>query len=85
MAYQLTKSTYYSILNVWYTTEGSVMLMGIKEQYEYNEAYQKEHIKRVVVKLNDKTDMDIIQHLQQVNDAGERTQTYIKRLIREDM
>lgn len=61
------------------------MQLGIKEQYEYNDAYQKEHIKRVVVKLNDKTDMDIIRHLQQKNDAGERTQTYIKRLIRADM
>lgn len=59
--------------------------MGIKEQYEYNDAYQKEHIKRVVVKLNDLTDMDIIRHLQRVNDDGERTQTYVKRLIREDM
>lgn len=59
--------------------------MGIKEQYEYNDAYQKEHIKRVVVKLNDLTDMDIIRHLQRVNDGGERTQTYVKRLIREDM
>lgn len=59
--------------------------MGIKEQYEYNHAYQKEHIKRVIVKLNDQTDMDIIRHLQQVKDDGEKTQTYIKRLIREDM
>lgn len=73
--------------------------MSIKKQYDYNDAYQKEHIKRIVVKLNDLTDMDIIRHLQRVNDGlvpgkkkkkpgekeGEKTQTYIKRLIREDM
>lgn len=66
--------------------------MSIKKQYDYNDAYQKEHIKRIVVKLNDLTDMDIIRHLQRVNDGlvpskkeKEKTQTYIKRLIREDM
>lgn len=63
-------------------TERSVMLMGIKEQYEYNDAYQKEHITRVVVKLNDVTDGDIIEHLKHIN---EKRQPYIKRLIREDM
>lgn len=56
--------------------------MSIQKQYEYNAKYQKEHIKRVVVKLNDKTDSDIIDHL---NTIKEKTQTYIKRLIREDM
>lgn len=61
------------------------MRLSIKKQYEYNDAYQKEHIKRVTVKLNDVTDMDIIRHLQKVNDSGERTQTYIKRVIREKM
>ena len=61
------------------------MLLSIRKQYEYNDAYQKEHIKRVVVKLNDQTDTDILNHLQSVNDSGEKTQTYIKRLIREDM
>ena len=61
------------------------MLLSIKKQYDYNDAYQKEHIKRIVVKLNDQTDMDVIRHLQKVNDNGERTQTYVKRLIREDM
>ena len=61
------------------------MLLSIRKRYEYNGAYQREHIKRIVVKLNDQTDMDVIRHLQKVNDNGERTQTYVKRLIREDM
>lgn len=56
--------------------------MSLQKQYEYNEAYQKENIKRVVVNLNRKTDADILDHLDKIN---ERRQTYIKRLIREDM
>ena len=56
--------------------------MGLKKQYEYNDAYQKEHITRMVVKLNDLTDQDIIDHLAAID---EKRQTYIKRLIREDM
>lgn len=56
--------------------------MSLQKQYEYNEAYQKENIKRVVVNLNKKTDADILDHLGKIN---ERRQTYIKRLIREDM
>lgn len=56
--------------------------MSLQKQYEYNDAYQKENIKRVVVNLNRKTDADILEHLENIT---ERRQTYIKRLIREDM
>lgn len=57
---------------------------AIGRKIDYNDAYQKEHIKRIVVKLNDVTDSELIDHLKKVN-KEEKTQTYIKRLIREDM
>lgn len=46
------------------------------------ENYQKEHITRIVIKLNDVTDQDILDHMKTIK---EKRQTYIKRLIREDM
>lgn len=59
--------------------------MPLKDKYEYNDIYQKEHITRVVVKLNNKTDQDIIEHLALVKDSGMKIMTYIKDLIRKDM
>lgn len=56
--------------------------MSIQKQYEYTERYQKEFIRRVTVKLNRKTDQDILDRLEEVD---EKPQTYIKRLIREDI
>lgn len=53
-----------------------------QRQREYVDQYQKEHITRVVVKLNDQTDQDILDHLDAI---PEKKQTYIKRLIREDI
>lgn len=41
--------------------------------------YQKENIKRVVLKLNKKTDKDIIDHL----DQQEKVNTYLKKIIRD--
>lgn len=57
--------------------------MGIKEQYEYNDAYQKENIRRVVVKFNKKMlrDQKLLEHL----DSKESIQGYIKDLIEADM
>lgn len=43
--------------------------------------YQKENIKRVVVKLNKNTDDDIIKHLEQKDNV----QGYIKQIIRKDI
>ena len=53
-----------------------------EDQKAWIENYQKEHITRMVIKLNDKTDQDILEHMKTI---GEKRQTYIKRLIREDM
>lgn len=62
------------------------MIKGaIGRKLDYNDAYQKEHITRVVVKLNDKTDQDIIEHLALVKDSGMKIMGYIKELIRKDM
>ena len=44
-------------------------------------AYDKENTRRINLKLNKKTDADIIQELER----QENIQAYIKRLIREDM
>lgn len=43
--------------------------------------YQKENIKRVVIKLNKKTDKDIIKHLS----LKENITGYLKQLIRKDI
>lgn len=55
---------------------------------EYNEAkaaymdrYDKENTTRICLKLNNKTDADIIQRLNEVSSK----QGYIKNLIRRDM
>lgn len=45
--------------------------------------YDAENTKRYYLKLNNKTDADIIEKLEAVK-MGEGVQTYIKRLIRED-
>jgi uncharacterized protein (DUF4415 family) len=44
--------------------------------------YDAKTAKYISLKLNKKTDEDIIQHLEA---QGEKIQTYLKRLIREDM
>lgn len=46
--------------------------------------YDRENTRRINLKLNNKTDADIIQRLEQMKDA-EGIQGYLKRLIREDM
>lgn len=43
--------------------------------------YHASHIKRIPVNLNDRTDQDIIAHLERVDNV----QGYIKSLIRADM
>lgn len=43
--------------------------------------YQAAHIKQVLVKLNDRTDPDILAHLESIPNV----QGYIKALIRADM
>lgn len=58
--------------------------MGNKQkQYEYNDKYQKENIKRIVVKLNRKIESDkqMIDYLA----SKDNVQGYIKDLIRADM
>lgn len=44
--------------------------------------YDKENTKSVLIKLNKKTDGDIIRHLDNLN---ETKMGYIKRLIRQDL
>lgn len=50
-------------------------------KYAPQERYQKENIQRVVIKLNKKTDADILEHLE----TKENRQGYLKELIRKDM
>ena len=67
------------------------MRLGIKEQYEYNDAYQKENIQRVVVKFNRKNERDqlLLDRLYEAreNDPTGKTsiQSYIKDCIEADM
>lgn len=49
-------------------------------KYEAQERYDKENTIRITVKLNKKTEADIIEKLNSVDNK----QGYIKRLIRED-
>ena len=51
---------------------------------EIQAKYDKEHTKRYGLKLNLKTDSDIIEKLDAVK-SGEGVQGYIKGLIREDL
>ena len=51
------------------------------DQQTYVDQYQHENIVRVVVKLNRKTDADILATLEKKNNR----QGYIKKLIREDI
>ena len=48
---------------------------------EHQVRYQKEHVRRTVINLVDRTDSDIIQKL----DSVENKQGYIKQLIRDDI
>lgn len=48
---------------------------------EHQVRYQKEHVMRTVINLIDRTDSDIIQKL----DSVENKQGYIKQLIRDDI
>lgn len=61
------------------------MNLGIKEQYEYNDAYQKENIQRVVVKFNRRVerDQELLEHLKEQTECS--VQEYIKRAIEEKM
>lgn len=55
--------------------------MGIAKKLDYIENYQRENIRRVVVKLNRKTDQRILEKL----DTVDNVQGYIKRLIIKDI
>lgn len=55
--------------------------MSIRKKYEYTDKYQKENIRRVVVKLNRKTDQVILDKL----DTIDNVQGYIKSLILRDI
>lgn len=46
--------------------------------------YDRENTRRINLKLNNKTDADIIQRLKEMKNS-EGIQGYLKRLIREDM
>lgn len=53
----------------------------MKKEHEASERWQKENIRRVVVKLHKINDVDIIERInKEVSIQG-----YIKRLIREDI
>lgn len=53
----------------------------MKKEYEPIERWQKENLRRVVVKLHKTHDVDIIERI----DAEQNIQGYIKQLIREDI
>ncbi len=55
--------------------------MASKAQIRATAKYDKANTKQILLKLNLKTDADILRHLE----AQESMQGYIKRLIREDM
>lgn len=61
-------------------------LSKIQNQYIYNDKYQKEHIKRIVIKFNDQTerDMKILEHLETLR-KDRSIQSYIKEAIEEKM
>ena len=77
MVDQPTELVYYIV----YTEIERSDCMDIKKVYEYNNAYQKKMIRRVVVKLNKSTDKDILAKI----DATDNVQGYIKSLIRADI
>ena len=70
-----------------YTHERSVILLAkaTQEQIAKITEWQKENVKQFTIRFNKKTDADILEHLQRINDAKIKTQTYIKALIRKDM
>ena len=55
--------------------------MASKAQIRATAKYDKANTKQILLKLNLKTDADILRHLE----AQESMQGYIKRLLREDM
>lgn len=59
-------------------TEDELKKMKQKQQIDQ---WQKEHIKRVVVKLNKESDKDILDYL----DSLPNVQGYIKSLVRKDI
>lgn len=57
------------------------MAKSPRERNQYIETWQREHIKRITVKLNKSTDADIIERLEHESSV----QGYLKRLVREDI
>ena len=55
--------------------------MASKAQVKASNKYDKENTRQISVRLNKKTDADILEHLETV----ESKQGYIKELIRRDM
>lgn len=55
--------------------------MATKAQIKASNKYDKENTKQIALRLNKKTDADIIEHLEK---QGSK-QGYIKELIRKDM
>lgn len=56
----------------------------MNKQSEHSNRYNKKNTKTILVRLNLKTDIDIIDRLNNL-DAGETKTGYIKRLIRKDI
>lgn len=52
---------------------------------EYQKKYENEKLRVYRVKLNTTTDADVISQIENVKEAGESIQGYIKRLIRYDI
>ena len=48
---------------------------------KYDQQYQKDHVKRIVISLNRERDLDLIDHLEPIQNVS----GYVKRLIRKDM
>lgn len=55
--------------------------MATKAQIKASNKYDKENTKQISLRLNKKTDADILDHLETVGSK----QGYIKELIRQDM
>jgi hypothetical protein len=71
----------------WETAGQTICISDrIKQRGEYmgTPAYDRNNTRRINLKLNNKTDADIIAQLEKLK-SSEGIQGYLKRLIREDM
>ena len=67
--------------NYQFCESGEGVIMGENKQSQYSMKYDRNNTQRISLKLNLKTDVDILEKLESV----ENKQGYIKDLIRKDI